>query len=98
MTHQRHPSGVRQAVQVLAENGFEGMAQAMELLINECMKAERRMALGVGPYERGEARRGQANGFKPRRLKTRVGPLNLQVPQVRGAEFYPSALERVSRS
>jgi putative transposase len=98
MTHQRHPSGVRQAVQVLAENGFEGMAHAMELLINECMKVERQQALGVGPYQRGEARRGQANGFKPRRLKTRVGPLHLQVPQVRGAEFYPTALERGSRS
>lgn len=98
MTHQRHPSGVRQAVQVLAENGFEGMAHAMELLINECMKVERQQALGVGPYQRGEARHGQANGFKPRRLKTRVGPLNLQVPQVRGAAFYPQALERGSRS
>ncbi len=98
MTHQRHPSGVRQAVQVLAENGFEGMAHAMELLINECMKVERQQALGVGPYERSEARHGQANGFKPRQLKTRVGPLNLRVPQVRGAAFYPQALERGSRS
>lgn len=98
MTHQRHPSGVREAVQVLAENGFEGMARAMELLINECMKVERQQALGVGPYQRGEARHGHANGFKPRRLKTRVGPLNLQVPQVRGAAFYPQALERGSRS
>jgi transposase-like protein len=98
MTHQRHPSGVREAVQVLAESGFEGMAHAMELLINECMKVERQRALGVGPYQRGEARHGQANGFKPRQLKTRVGPLNLQVPQVRGATFYPQALERGSRS
>jgi putative transposase len=98
MTHHRHPSGVRQAVQVLAENGFEGMAHAMELLINECMKVERQQALGVGPYERSEARHGQANGFKPRQLKTRVGPLHLQVPQVRGAAFYPQALERGSRS
>jgi transposase-like protein len=74
------------------------MAQAMELLLNECMKVERQQALGVGPYQRGEARRGQANGFKPKQLKTRVGPLNLQVPQVRGASFYPKALERGSRS
>jgi len=42
------------------------------------MKVERQQALGVGPYQRGEARRGQANGFKPKQLKTRVGPLNLQ--------------------
>jgi transposase-like protein len=85
-------------VQVLAEHGFDGMAQMMELLVNECMKIERQQALGVGPYQRGEARRGQANGFKPRRLKTRVGELQLAVPQVRGAKFYPHVLERGSRS
>jgi transposase-like protein len=85
-------------VQVLAEHGFDGMAQAMELLINECMKIERQQALGVGPYQRGEARHGQANGFKPRRLKTRIGELQLAVPQVRGAKFYPRVLERGSRS
>lgn len=98
MTHQAHPSVTREVVQVLAEHGFDGMAQVMELLINECMKIERQQALGVGPYQRGEARRGQANGFKPRRLKTRIGPLELAVPQVRGAKFYPRALERGSRS
>jgi len=98
MTHQAHPSVIGEVVQALAEQGFDGMAQAMELLINECMKIERQQALGVGPYQRGEARHGQANGFKPKRLKTRVGPLELAVPQVRGAKFYPSALERGSRS
>src|SRR4051812_20901355 len=98
MTHQAHPSVTREVVQVLAEHGFDGMAQAMELLINECMKIERQQALGAGPYQRSEARRGQANGFKPRGLKTRIGQLQLAVPQVRGAKFYPQALERGSRS
>jgi transposase-like protein len=98
MTRPAHPSVLRDVVQVLAEHGFDGMAQAMELLINECMKIERQQALGVGPYQRGEGRRGQANGFKRKRLKTRVGPLELAVPQVRGAKFYPRVLERGSRS
>jgi putative transposase len=98
MTHQAHPTVVREAVQLLAKHGFEGMAQAMELLINECMKVERQQALGVAPFERGDARRGQANGFKPKTLKTRIGALSLAVPQVRGAEFYPRVLERGCRS
>jgi putative transposase len=98
MTHQAHPSVVREVVQALAEHGFDGMAQAMGLLINECLKIERQQALGVAPYQRGEARRGRANGFKPKRLKTRIGELELAVPQVRGAKFYPRALERGSRS
>jgi putative transposase len=98
MTHQPHPSVTREVVQALAEHGFDGMARAMELLVNECMKIERQQALGVGPYERGEERRGQANGFKRKTLKTRVGPLELAVPQVRNGKFYPTALERGSRS
>ena len=97
MTHQAHPNVIGEVVQALAEHGFDGMAEAMELLMNECMKIERQQALGVGPYQRSEARRGQANGFKPKRLKTRVGRLQLAVPQVRGAKFYPRALERGSR-
>lgn len=55
MTHHQHPNAVRQAVQALAESGFDGMAQAMELLLNECMKIERQQALGVGPYPRRHA-------------------------------------------
>ena len=51
MTHQAHPSFTREVVQVLAEHGFDDMAQAMQLLINECMKIERQQALGVGPYQ-----------------------------------------------
>jgi transposase-like protein len=98
MTHQPHPSVTREVVQALAEHGFDGMAQIMELLVNECLKIDRQQSLGVGPYQRGEARRGRANGFKPRRLKTRVGELQLSVPQVRDAKFYPRVLERGSRS
>jgi transposase-like protein len=98
MTHPAHPSVTREVVQVLAEHGFDGMAQAMELLFNECLKLERQQFLGVGPYERSKSRRGQANGFKKKTLKTRVGPLELSVPQVRGAKFYPRVLERGSRS
>jgi putative transposase len=98
MTHPLHPSVTDEVVQALAESGFDGMAHVMQLLLNECMKIERQQALGVGPYQRGEARQGQANGFKPKTIKTRIGPLELAVPQVRGASFYPSALERGSRS
>lgn len=98
MTHQLHPSVLSEAVELLSDHGFDGMAQIMQRLVNECMVIERQEALGVGPYQRGEARNGQANGFKPKRLKTRVGELDLSVPQVRGAKFYPTALEKGSRS
>lgn len=98
MTHPLHPSTSRDVVELLAEHGFDGMAQAFQLMLNECMKIERQKFLGVGPYQRSENRNGRANGFKPKRVKTRVGQLELAVPQVRDAKFYPSALEKGCRS
>jgi transposase-like protein len=98
MTHQDQSNNTHQAVQLLAENGFDGMAQAMQLLINEAMKIERAEYLGAGPYERSEERKSYANGFKPKTLNSRIGKLELQVPQTRDCQFYPSALERGERS
>jgi putative transposase len=86
------------AVQLLAEHGFEGMAQAMELLLNEAMKIERSEFVGAGPYQRSESRKTQANGFKPKTVNSRLGQLHLQIPQTRDCQFYPSALERGERS
>ena len=40
----------------------------------------------------------QANGYKPKTMLTRLGEVTFEVPQVRSAGFYPSALERGSRS
>jgi putative transposase len=37
-------------------------------------------------------------GFKPKTLHTRLGALTVAVPQTRGVEFYPSALEKGVRS
>jgi len=75
------------------------MARAMELLLNEAMKIERSQALSANLYERTDERRGYANGFKPKTLSTRLGKIELNIPQVRGdVEFYPSALEKGIRS
>ena len=92
------PRGWQDLLELLSDQGFDGMARAMQLLINEAMKLERSAALGARPFERTPLRRGQANGFKPKTIQTRLGPLALQVPQTRGVVFYPSALERGQRS
>ena len=86
------------AMDLLVEHGFGGLARAMEILLNEAMELERTAALAAAPYERSPDRRGYANGFKPKRLKTRVGELRLDVPKTRGVPFYPTALEKGSRS
>lgn len=77
----------------------DALANALRLLLNHAMVAERSKALGAAPYERSTTRKGHANGFKPKTLQTRLGELQVDVPQVRGeVDFYPSALERGQRS
>jgi len=98
MTHQNQSSELQQAVQLLSEHGFEGMANAMQILLNEAMKLERTDYLGAQPYQRTEDRRSYANGFKDKTVNSRLGSLELRVPQTRDSEFYPSALERGERS
>ena len=98
MTHHDQSNGIEQVVQLLAEHGFDAMAQAVQLLINEAMKLERQDYIGAGPYERSEQRRSYANGYKPKVVNSRLGRLELQVPQTRDSQFYPSALERGERS
>lgn len=87
-----------EAVELIAEQGFAGMADAMQILLNEAMLIERNRYLRVQPYERSESREDYANGFKPKQLKTQLGELQLQVPQVRSSQFYPSFLEKGLRS
>jgi putative transposase len=98
MTHQLQTTALDEIGQLLAEQGFDGLADALRVLLNEVMKLERSAALGAGPYQRAEGRAGYANGFKPKTVQTRVGALTLAVPQTRGVEFYPSALEKGLRS
>src|SRR4051812_9470991 len=98
MTHQVQTTPLDEIRELLAEQGFDGLADALRVLLNEVMKLERAAVLGAGPYQRAEGRTGHANGFKPKTVRTRVGALTLAVPQTRGVEFYPSALEKGLRS
>ncbi len=52
----------------------------------------------AAPYERSEQRTGWRNGYKPRTLKTRVGTIELRIPQDRSGQFSPSLFERYERS
>jgi len=82
----------------LAKLGLEGLPDLVRFLVNEAMRIERENFLRAKPYERSEERRGYANGFKPKTVKTRLGELTFDIPQVREGGFYPSALEKGIRS
>ena len=50
MTHEDKSIRFDELLQLLSENGFDGMAEAIEILMNEAMKLERADALGAVPY------------------------------------------------
>ena len=98
MTCQREHTESEAAVELIAEQGLEGLGEAITLLINQAMHLERARHIQASPYERTGDRQGYANGYKAKRVRTRMGELNLAVPQVREGGFYPQALDKGLRS
>jgi transposase-like protein len=94
MTHQEDYTVTRE----LAEKGLEAVPELLRVLINNVMQVERSKYLQADEYERTEDRKGHANGYKPKTVKTRMGEITFAVPQVREGGFYPSALEKGLRS
>jgi transposase-like protein len=78
--------------------GMEAAPELMRVLLNNAMQIERSKYLHADQYERTEDRKGHANGYKPKTLRTRIGEITFAVPQVREGGFYPSALEKGMRS
>jgi transposase-like protein len=87
----------RETVQRLFGNN-EQLRQLLESVVNQVLEAQMSEHVQAEPYERTEERRGYRNGYKPRQLTTRVGTLNLRVPQVRDGSFSPELFERYQRS
>jgi transposase-like protein len=55
--------------------------EVVERVLQELLEAQMTEHIGAAHYERNATRSGQRNGHKPRTLRTRVGTLNLAVPQ-----------------
>jgi len=98
MTYQHDFTLPIELLEQLTEQGLEGLPEMIRILVNEAMRLERQNHLQARLYERTEGRRGYANGYKPKRVKTRVGEIHFDVPQVREGGFYPGALEKGLRS
>jgi transposase-like protein len=98
MTPELDKSVAQEVMEVLMKEGTEGISKVMQKLLNETMKHERDQFLNAKPYERTGGRRGYANGFKPKKIKTRVGAIKVEIPQVRGLSFYPKSLTKGCRS
>jgi transposase-like protein len=98
MTYREDFTLPAELMEQVQEQGLEVLPELIRIVINAAMQAERSEHLQAGPYQHTEERRGYANGFKPKTLRTRVGEITFAVPQVREGGFYPQALEKGLRS
>ena len=57
---QENTTQMEQVLELLTTHGFSGMADAIGTLMDRAMVLERQEHLGVGYYERGSKRQGQA--------------------------------------
>lgn len=97
MTHAQdttHPPSEQLAL--LDEPDF--IRQMLQRFFQQFLETEITQFLQADPYERTDQRQGYRNGYKPRQLTTRVGRLELQVPQDREGRFHSELFARYQRS
>jgi putative transposase len=95
MDHRRPDATTAQGI-LLNDAGF--LREIVERVLQEVLEAEMTAHVGAAPHERTDARKGHRNGHKPRTLKTRVGTLNLLVPQDREGTFSTKLFTRYQRN
>ena len=93
------PDAVSELLTLLtsSENPLSGL---LAEVLNAAMLLERQHHLRADRHERTDERNGYANGYKDRTLKTRLGTIELSVPQVRGSDetFRPASLDAAMAS
>jgi putative transposase len=76
----------------------DGLREIVRAVMQEMLEAEMTDALGAEKGERTAARLGYRSGYYTRTLVTRVGKLELRVPQDRDGRFSTELFERYQRS
>jgi transposase-like protein len=73
------------------------LRELLQGLVQAALEQEVENHLRAKKYQRSQDRRGHRNGHKRRQLKTRVGVLDLKLPQVRGGGFQTQLFGRYQR-
>lgn len=86
------------ALQALLSEQEDLLRPLVQLAVQEFLEAEMNETLGAAKSERTGQRLGYRSGSYPRKLLTRVGTLELRVPQDRQGRFSTALFERYQRS
>jgi putative transposase len=97
MTKREDKAG-RIDLKALAGGDREFLRELIRTTLQEVLEAEMTDALGAAKSERTEGRNGYRSGYYGRSLITRVGKLELRIPQDRTGQFSTELFERYQRS
>ena len=86
------------AAKELLKGDPDGLREVVRAVLQEVLEAEMTDALGAAKGERSAGRLGYRSGHYGRTLITRVGKLELRVPQDRDGRFSTELFERYQRS
>src|SRR3954464_2641846 len=86
------------AAKELIKGNPDGLREIVRAMLQEILEAEMTDALGAAKSERTTGRLGYRTGYHGRTLITRVGKLELRVPQDRDGRFSTELFERYQRS
>ena len=86
------------AVQGALLDDPEFLKSLVERMMQQILETEMTEHIGAEPYQRTDQRKGHRNGYKYRGLKTRVGTLELLVPQDREGTFRTELFDRYQRN
>lgn len=76
----------------------DAFRELLRQVVQEVLEAEMEETVGAAKHERSEERQGYRSGYRDRTLVTRIGKLELRVPQDRQGRFSTELFERYQRS
>jgi transposase-like protein len=98
MTHRKQDTTGMRIVQEAIKGGDDPLRKLLQHTIQRVLEEELTSFLDADTYERTENRKGYRNGYKPRKLKTRVGRIELLVPKDREGRFQTELFEKYQRN
>jgi putative transposase len=98
MTPVKKHKTTAQEIKAMVSQDRDLMQELIRLGLQDVLEAEMEEALGAGKHQRSGERRGYRSGYYQRTLVTRVGPIELRVPQDRSGLFSTQVFERYQRS
>lgn len=90
--------GTKKTVANLIGEDKDLLRQMVQECVQELLEAEMEQTVGARKSERADGRRGYRSGYYERKLITRVGTIDVRVPQDRDGRFSTEIFERYSRS